>query len=320
MLKSVALSLTLALTLAPSIAAAQDYPSRIVRVIVPFPPGGVLDGITRSVTERMRPLLGQSVILENKGGAGGTIGLESCLKSAPDGYTFCAATIEQVTSRAWMEPHQYAKYKNLVPVTQIVRSKGVIYARTDLKAATIDELAKLAAAQPAKLNYASFGKGSAPHLLFEWLKSQKKIDVYHVPMKSAGEIMNETIAGRMDLSYVTVGFARPNIEAGKIKALAVLGDKRSPLLPNVPSLGEMGLDYPYEGGWFALFAPPGIDAKVLAKFHTAARTVLHSAEYKQKFLDPQAYESIGNTPEEFAAVLVRDRQKAEALVKIATGQ
>ena len=148
----------------------------------------------------------------------------------------------------------------------------------------------------------------------------KKIDIYHVPMKSAGDIMNETIAGRMDLSYVTTGFASPQIEAGKIKALAVLGAKRSALLPNVPSLGELGLDFPYEGGWFALMAPPGIPAPVVKTFHDAVRTVLASEDYKQKFLIPQAYEAIGNTLEEFAAVIKRDREKAQDLVKTANAK
>ncbi len=301
-------------------AQAQEYPTRTIRVIVPFPPGGVLDGITRNVTERLWPILGQPVILENKGGAAGTIGLETCEKSAPDGYTFCAVTVEQVTSRAWLEPDQWEKYKDLFPVTQLVQSKGVVYARADLPANTLDELAKLAASQPGKLNYASFGWGSAPHLFFEWLNVQKKIDIYHVPMKSAADIMNETIAGRMDLSYVTTGFARPQIAAGKIKALAVLGAKRSPLLPNVPSLGELGLDFPYEGGWFALMAPQGIPAPLMKKFHDAVRTVLASDDYRQKFLEPQAYEAIGNSPDEFAAVLKRDREKALALVKTANAK
>lgn len=301
-------------------AVAQSYPTRTIHVIVPFPPGGVLDGITRQVTERLRTVLGQPVVLENKGGAGGTIGLEACRRAAPDGYTFCAVTVEQVTSRAWLEPDQWEKYKDLSPVTQLVQSKGVVYARADLPANTIDELVKLAAAQPGKLNYASFGHGSSPHLFYEWLNAQKKIDIYHVPMKSAGDIMNETIAGRMDLSYVTTGFARPQIEAGKIKALAVLGAKRSPLLPNVPSLGELGLDFPYEGGWFALMAPPGIPAPVMKTFHDAVRTVLASEDYKQKFLLPQAYEAIGNMPEEFTTVLKRDREKAEELVKTANAK
>ena len=301
-------------------AQAQDYPSSTIHVIVPFPPGGVLDGITRQVTERLRIVLGQPVILENKGGAGGTIGLEACVKAAPDGHTFCAVTVEQVTSRAWLEPDQWEKYKDLAPVTQLMQSKGVVYARADLPANTLDELAKLAASQPGKLNYASFGWGSAPHLFFEWLNAQRKIDIFHVPMKSAGDIMNETIAGRMDVSYVTTGFARPQIEAGKIKALAVLGAKRSPILPNVPSLGELGLDFPYEGGWFALMAPPGIPAPVMKKFHDAVRTVLASDDYKQKFLLPQAYDAIGNTPEEFAATLKRDRERAEDLVKTANAK
>lgn len=320
MRKLILASTVLAVAVAALPAHAQDYPSRTIRVIVPFPPGGVLDSITRNVTERLRPILGQPVILENKGGAGGTIGLETCEKSAPDGYTFCAVTVEQVTARAWLEPDQWEKYKDLFPVTQLVQSKGVIYARADLPANSLDELGKLAAGQPGKLNYASFGWGSAPHLFFEWLNAQKKIEIYHVPMKSAADIMNETIAGRMDLSYVTTGFARPQIEAGKIKALAVLGAKRSPLLPNVPSLGELGLDFPYEGGWFALMAPQGIPAPVMKKFHDAVRAVLASADYKQKFLEPQAYEAIGNMPEEFAAALNRDREKAQALVKTANAK
>ncbi len=174
---ALAIAAELAIGAALTPARAQDYPSRTIRVIVPFPPGGVLDGITRQVTERMRSVLGQPVILENKGGAGGTIGLETCTKAAPDGYTFCAVTVEQVTSRAWLEPDQWEKYKDLFPVTQLVQSKGVIYARTDLPANTLDELAKLAASQPGKLNYASFGHGSSPHLFYEWLNANNTISL-----------------------------------------------------------------------------------------------------------------------------------------------
>lgn len=297
-------------------AAAEAYPSRMIKMIVPFPAGGVLDAITRAVTERLKDRIGQSVIVENRAGAGGTIGLEACAKAAPDGYTLCSVTIEQMSTRAHLDPDQFERYKELAPITQLVGSKGVILANPELGIRDIDGLVRMAKERSGKLNYASFGWGSSPHLVFEWLNTENGIDLYHVPQKSAGHMITEILGGRMDASYVTVGFAKPYVDAGKIQPLAVLGRTRSALLPDVPSFAELGLDFPYEGGWFALMGPPGIDKAVLDKIVTAVCSILADSDFKQKFLDPQGYVAIGNTPDEFAAILKNEIKRFESIAKI----
>lgn len=297
-------------------ANAQNYPNQIIKVIVPFPPGGVLDAITRSITERLREKLGQAAIIENRAGAFGSLGLETCAKAPPDGYTICAATIEQMITAPYLEPEQWARYKTLAPLTQMVRAGGVIYASPDLGIKTLDDLVALAKKEPGKLNYASFGRGSSPQLVFEWLRANKGADLFHVPMRSAGDVMNELVGGRIQASYVTVGFAKPQAEAGKIVPLAVTGDSREPLLPEVPSLGELGLDFPYKGGWFALMAPPGVDEKIMNRLAGAVRELVEEPDYRNKFLTPQGYVGIGNTPAEFAAALKAEATRGEQLAKL----
>ena len=296
-------------------SAAETYPSRIVKVIVPFPAGGVLDAITRSLTERMPDKIGQPVIAENRGGAGGTVGLEACSKSAPDGYTLCTATIEQTSIRASTEPDQFARYKDLMPITQLVSSQGVLFVNPALGVHDLDGLIRLARERPGKLNYGSFGWGSAPQVVYEWLKAEKGIDIFHVPLKGAGDMMTEIVSGRIDAGFVTVGFAKPYVNAGKITPLAVVGRARSALLPAVPSLAELGFDCPYHDGWFALMGPPGIHKPALDKIVAAVRGVLGDADYKQKFLDPLGYVPIGNSPQAFAATLKDETARFAPLMK-----
>ena len=309
-------SVLLALVAGPAAAPAQDYPSKPVRVIVPFPAGGVLDSLFRSVTERMRTRLGQPVIIENKGGASGSIGLEACARSAPDGYTFCAATIEHMIMTPHLEPELFERYKTIIPVTQLVRGRGVIFTNPKTGITDIDSLIKKAKAEPGKLNYATFGWGSAPHLFLEWLNAKFGLDIANIPYKSSAEIMTEVIAGRVDVSYTAAGFVKPHIEAGAVRPLVVSGKERSPLLPNVPSLGELGLDFPYQGAWFGMMAPAGTDAAMIAKIAGAIRDILNDPEYRTNFLVPQGYEAIGNSPADFAAELRADVAAGAELAKL----
>jgi tripartite-type tricarboxylate transporter receptor subunit TctC len=304
------------LVMAAMPSQAQPYPSQPIRVIVPFPAGGVLDSLFRSVTERMRVKLGQPVLIENKAGASGSIGLEACARSTPDGYTFCAATIEHMIMTPHLEPELWARYKSIIPVTQLVRSRGVIFAHPGTGFADIDGLVRKARAEPGKLNYGTFGWGSAPHLFLEWFNKKYGVEIANIPYKSSNEIMTELIAGRLDMSYTAIGFAKPHIDPGAARALVVSGKDRSPLLPNVPSLGELGLDFPYQGAWFALMAPEATDAAVVDKVAATIKEILNDPDYRTAFLIPQGYEAVGSTPAEFAANLRTDTLAGEALAKL----
>lgn len=302
--------------LAATPAFAQSYPSKPVRVIVPFPAGGVLDSLFRSITDRMRVRLGQPVIIENKGGASGSIGLEACAKSPPDGYTFCGATIEHLMMTPHLEPELYARYKSIIPVTQIVRSKGVIFANAKAGFSDMAGLIKAASDRPGQMNYGTFGWGSAPHLFLEWFNKKYGFGIENIPFKSSNEIMIELIAGRLDISYTAVGFVKPHIDSGSVKPLVVSGKERSPLLPTVPSLGEVGLDFPYQGAWFGLMAPENTDPAAIEKIAATIKDILADPEYRQSFLLPQGYDALGTTPAEFAANLKADVANGAELAKL----
>lgn len=288
---------------APSLSGAQTYPDRPIRVIVPFPAGGVLDSVTRSVGEQARTVLGQPWVIENKAGAGGAIGLQACATSAPDGYTLCAVTAEAMSVTPHFDPKMYERYKTLVPVTQFVTAPGVVYASPSVAPNNLRELVQMAKASPTVLNYSSWGAGTSPHLFFEWLKKKNNVDILHVPYKGSNDALNEVLAGRIQVSYVALGLALQHIEAGKLKPLAVIGDERSKLLPNTPSLGELGFDFPYKGAWFGLMAPEGTPPAILEKVAAAVRAALANPDLRAKVLDPQGYRPAGSTPQDFARMI-----------------
>ena len=259
--KSGLLCLTMAFWLAAFGAAAQPYPNKPIKIIVPYPAGGVLDTLTRAIGEHARTALGQPWIFENRVGASGALGLQACATSEPDGYTFCPITAEALAVAPHFDPKLYERYKALTPVTQFVSAPGVVYAHPSFKVSNLREVVAYAKANPTELNYSSWGPGTSPHLFFEWLKKTNGIEIVHVPHKGSIDAVNEVVAGRLQLSYVAVGFVLPQIEAGKLKALAVIGDERTALLPGTPSLGELGITFPYKGAWFGLMAPDKTSAR-----------------------------------------------------------
>jgi tripartite-type tricarboxylate transporter receptor subunit TctC len=288
---------------APLSVNAQTYPERPIRVIVPFPAGGVLDTITRAVGEQARATLGQPMIVENKPGAAGAIGLQTCATAAPDGYTFCAVTAEAMSVTPHFEPQLWERYKSLVAVTELVRASGVIYANPALPANSLPEALAIAKANPTELRYSSWGLGTSPNLLFEWLKKKGNVEIMHVPYKGSMDALNDVLAGRVQLSYVVVGFVLPQIAAGKLKPLAVIGDERSPLLPNVPSLSELGFAFPYKKAWFALMAPSGTPLALREKVAAAVNAAINTPALRTKFLDPQGFQPVGSTPQQLEALL-----------------
>ncbi len=301
---------------AASPPARAQYPDRPIRVIIPYSPGGVLDTMTRAIVERMRPVLGQPLIVENKPGASTAIGLQACAVSAPDGYTFCGINFESFAIVPHFEPALYERYKTLQPVSQYVSTGGVIYAHPSVPAKNLREFIALARAKPTEYNYSSFGIGTSPQLLFEWLKKKEGVEILHVPFRGANDALNEVISGRAHVSYVATGFAIQHLNAGTVKGLAGLGDQRSPLLPDVPSLGELGYSFPYKSAWFGLAAPPGTPAAIAATVAAAVHAAVHDPELRAKFLDPQDYVPVGSSPDEFAAVVKADHASGRELMRL----
>lgn len=305
-----------ALLSAISPAAAQTYPDRPIRVIVPFPAGGVLDTLTRAIAEKARAELGQPWIIENKPGANGSIGMQQCAQAEPDGYTLCSVTAEAFTILPHFDPSLYERYKSLVPVTEYLTAPGVIYASSGFPAKDLRDVVAAAKAKPGDLSYSSWGPASSPQVFFEWLKKTQGIDILHVPFRGSTDAINEVVAGRIPVSYVALGIVVPHFKSGKLTPLAVLGSKRSRLLPETPSLGELGYDFPYKGAWFGMMAPAGTPMAIRERIAAAVRAAVNDPELKAKFIDPQDFTAVGSTPSDFEAKVKKEYAHGESIVRL----
>ncbi|MCX7931696.1 MAG: tripartite tricarboxylate transporter substrate binding protein [Rhodovarius sp.] len=287
-----------------------------MRVIIPQPPGGVLDTLIRSLAEPMRAQLGQPIIVDNRPGGNNAVGLEACALAPPDGYTLCAVSVEVMSIYPHVEPQLYARWASLQPVTLIARNAGVLLAHPSLP---VDDLAGFVrwARGRRDLNYGSSGEGSVANLLYEWLKQREGLQIEHVPYRGIGEAFNELAAGRVQVSYIALGFALQHIQAGRVKPLAVLGAQRSPHLPNTPSLGELGYDFPYDGPWWGFAAPANTPLSIMERIAAATRASVLDPEYRSRFLDPQAYEGVGSTPAEFASIVEAERRRGVEIARAA---
>ncbi|MFN3350149.1 Bug family tripartite tricarboxylate transporter substrate binding protein [Pseudorhodoplanes sp.] len=297
-------------------AFAQAYPERPIRVIVPFPAGGVLDTLTRAIGEKARAELGQPWVVENRPGANGSLGLQQCAAAEPDGYTLCSVTAEAFTILPHFDPTLYERYKTLVPVTEYLTAPGVIYANAGFPAKDLRDLVAAAKAKPGDLSYSSWGPASSPQVFFEWLKKTQGIDMLHVPFRGSMDAVNEVLSGRIPVSYVALGIVVPHIRSGKLTPLAVIGDKRSRLLPDTPSLGELGYGFPYKGAWFGMMAPAGTPVAIREKLAAAVRAAVNDPEFRAKFLDPQDYTPVGSSPTDFAAKVKREHAYGQEIVRL----
>ena len=295
--------------------AQEDWPKRPIRIIVPQPPGGNLDLLVRAVSEGLRPVLGQPVVVENRAGGNSVIGLEACAQAAPDGSTFCAVNVEVMTTMPFIEPQLYQRFASIEPVTQLATSPSVVLASLEAPPGNLKDFIAWARGRKG-LNYGSSGAGSTPNLLWEWIKKTEGIELEHVPYRGVTDAIRELSAGRVQASYVGMAVAMPQIQAGRIRPLAVLGDRRLPDLPETPSMAELGYDFPYAGAWWGLAAPPGIDAGISTRLAAAVRQVVTDEEFRRRVLLPQYFHGVGNSPGEFKALIARDRSSGEALVRL----
>jgi tripartite-type tricarboxylate transporter receptor subunit TctC len=315
-LATLALACVASMLCAAAPATAQTFPDRPIRVIVPFPAGGVLDTLTRAIGEKARVVLGQPWIIENKPGANGSLGMQQCASAEPDGYTLCSVTAEAFTILPYFDPALYERYKTLVPVTEYLTAPGVIYANSSFPAKDMRGLISAAKAKPGDLSYSSWGPASSPQVFFEWLKKTQDIDILHVPFRGSMDSVNEVVAGRIPVSYVALGIVVPHIKAGKLTPLAVIGDTRSKLLPDTPSLGELGFDFPYKGAWFGMMAPAGTPMAIREKIASAVRAAVNDPELRAKFLDPQDFTPVGSSPADFETKMKRELAHGESIVRL----
>ena len=296
--------------------AQSDWPRRPIRIIVAQPPGGNLDILVRAIAEGLRQELSTSVVVENRPGGNGVIGLEACATATPDGTTFCAVNIENMASVPHVEPELFARYSLLRPVSQMASARSVIVAGLEAPEGDLRAFVAGARGRPG-LNYGSSGSGSAQQLLFEWMKARDGLQIEHIPFRGIGDAFRELIGGRVQLSYGALALALPQIRQGRIRPLAVLGSQRLAELPDTPSLGELGYAFPYAGPWWGLCAPGATPDAIVTRMSQAVRNVVRNEEFAARMLAPTYFNGIGSTPEEFAAVITRERAASLELVRLA---
>ena len=292
---------------APAFAQAQAYPTKPIRIIVPYPPGGGIDVLSRVLGERLSQRLGQPVLVDNRPGGGTILAAEQAARATPDGYTLMVTTDATLS----VNPYLYSKLpydpvKDFAPITQLVLLNQLLLANPAVPANSLKELIAYAKAHPGKLNYASYGSGSQPHLAMEMLKSQAGIDIVHVPYKGIPQAVPAAIAGEVQLTFSGAASSQAYLKAGRLKALAVGGKNRLALLPDVPTFAEAGFPDVPANAWFGLFAPAATPRDIVIKLHAETVRILRDPEFMQKEITAKGYQLVASTPEEFTAFLVTD--------------
>jgi tripartite-type tricarboxylate transporter receptor subunit TctC len=248
-------------------AAAQDYPNRPVRIVVPYPAGGTIDAVARLVGQKLQESFKQPVIVENRAGASGNIGADVVAKSAPDGYTILLATNGQASTPAVFRKLPYDAEKDLIPVTQLNSSTLVLVAHPNLPARTVPELVTLAKSKPGSLNYGSTGVGNPLHLTMEMLKRKAGMDIMMVPFRGDAPLMTALIANEVQLAVSPVPAAQPHIQAGTLRALGLTRARRTPALPDVPTIAEQGFSDFDTASWHGFFVPAGTPHEVVMRIY-----------------------------------------------------
>jgi tripartite-type tricarboxylate transporter receptor subunit TctC len=263
-------------------AFADDYPSRPVRLIVPFPPGGSNDVVGRLVAMQLSNQLGQQVFVDNRGGAGGVIGTEACATAAPDGYTLCIISIAHAVNPA-LHKLNYDPIKSFTPISIFATGPNVLAINPTLPVNSVKELVALAKQKPGELNYASAGVGSFQHLGGELFKLVAGVNIVHVPYKGGGPAMQDVISGHVKIMFSSLIQTTPFIKSGQLKALGTGGGKRSPVLPDVPTIAEAGVPGYVADNWWGLAAPANLPAPLVEKLYAASQAALKSPELNAQF-------------------------------------
>lgn len=286
--------------------AAQAYPSRPVRVIVPLAAGGTGDTLARVVSEEMARLLGQPFVVENRPGSGGVIGTADVARSAPDGHTLVSASPSHVINPALRPKAGYDPVKDFAPITVIAYTHQLLVAHPSLPANTVRELIAYAKRNPGRLNYGSAGSGSATHLNAELFKSMTGVFIVHIPYRGSTQARQDLLAGEVQLAVDGLLPTLPLIRAGKLKALALTSSRRSGIAPEIPTLAEAGVPGYASDTWYGLLAPAGTPKDVVATLHATALKAMASPQVRDR-LTAQGADLVGNTPEEFRALIERER-------------
>ena len=302
-----------ALALFAGLAHAQDYPVKPIRMIVPYPPGGGTDVVARIVNEKLSQELGASIVIDNKGGAGGSVGTEIASKAPPDGYTILLTLSSHTINPKLYPKLGYDVERDFIPISLAASIPQILVANPAVPASTVPELIALMKANPGKYNYASVGIGSPAHIAGELLKLKTGVQMTHVPYKGGGPAMTDVIAGQVQLAIVSMPAALQFVKAGRVKAIAVASGKRSASAPDVPTIAETGLDVVVES-WYGVLVPAKTPAPIVAKLNAAMVKVLAMPDVKEK-LFAQGAEAVSNTPAEFEAIIHDELGRWEYVIR-----
>ena len=296
-------------------AFAQTYPTKPVRIVVPFPPGGGTDIGTRILAQKLSEAWGQSVVVENKGGAAGIVGSEFTAKAAPDGYTLMMGNIgTHAINVSLYKKLPYDPVRDFAPVSQVAGLPLFLLVHPSVPANSTTDLVALLKSKPGQFDYSSSGSGGSMHVAAELFKSMAGVRIVHIPYKGGGPAVADLIAGQVKISFATVLETLGHVKSGKVRALAVTSSRRSLAAPEYPTLAESGLAGYESTSWLALFAPAGTPREIVARVSADAARVMNTPEVRERFV-AQGADPIGSTPEQLAAVLARDIAKYAKVMK-----
>jgi tripartite-type tricarboxylate transporter receptor subunit TctC len=307
---------TLLFLFSPAILA-QDYPTRPIRFVVPFPPGAATDALARIIGQKLAEGVGQSVVVDNRAGAGGIMGTEVVAKAVPDGYTLLMAGAAHAINASLYSKLPFDPQRDFAAVTLVAFLPNVLVAYPGVPATNVRELIALAKAKPGQLNYASGGSGSTAHLAMELLKTNAGIDVVHVPYKGGGQAMNDLLGGQVSLLFTSLFSAQTQVKAGKLRALGVASAKRTPLAPEVPTIAESGLPGYEVVAWYGVMVPAQTPPATITRLHAEIAKGLKTPDSEARFAS-QGAELVISTPPAFAAHVRAEIAKWAKVVK-ATG-
>jgi tripartite-type tricarboxylate transporter receptor subunit TctC len=290
---------TLAMALAPP-TMAQPYPNKAIKIVVPFAVGGIADTFSRVIGQKLTEAWGQPVVVENKAGAGGNIGADLVAKSPPDGYTLVMGNIGTHAVNPYLVKNMpFDPLKDFAPIAHVLDAEGLLVVNPSVNAKTLPEIISLARSEPGKMSYASGGMGTTSHLAGELFKSMAKVDVVHVPYKGNAPAITDLLGGQTQMIFATMPTVLPQVKAGRLRAIAVIGLERTPALPEVPTVAETLPGFAVSN-WIGLFAPAGTPQEIVSKLNAEVQKIMQQPEV-QKRLETEGAKFIPTTPESFAA-------------------
>src|SRR5437016_9485564 len=313
-MKALRVLLTGLSVLLPAAAAAQDFPSKPIKLIVPFPPGGPNDIIARLVGQRMSEIVKQPVVIDNRGGQAGVLGTDAVAKAAPDGYTIGIVSASALVINPTMEKVPYDVTKDFAPVTLVTTVPEMLVVASNVPAGDMKELIALAKAEPGKLNFASAGTGGLPHLAGELFKLTARIDIVHVPYRGAAPAINDLLGQQVQMTFLDLPVILPQIKAGTLRPIALGAKARAPTAPDVPTTVEVGMRDLLIENWYGMIAPAATPSAVVATLNRIANQAMADPSVKEKMAD-QGLTLAGDTPEQFREFIGAETKKWANVIK-----